>query len=74
VINKQAIDTTQIQKAESIANRCRDLYLHLESTQQTQVKDYRLARYYEDRLGSRDGNFSNDDLLNAENLLSRHRF
>lgn len=60
--------------ANSIANRCRKLYLHLENNGRTNGDDLGLARHYQDRLGSRDGNFSHKQLMDAAKLLAKHGF
>lgn len=62
------------QHAEAVANRCRELHLHLEHDGRTSDDDWGLARHYEDRLGSRDGNFSHEELMDAKKLLSKHGF
>lgn len=64
----------QLAQAETVANRCRKLHLHLENIGHTSGDDLGLARHYEDRLGSRDGNFSQEELMDAEKLLAMHGF
>lgn len=67
-------EANQMAQAELVANRCRKLHLHLEENGRSSGDDLGLARHYEDRLGSRDGNFSLEELMDAEKLLTRYGF
>ncbi len=67
-------EANQMAQAELVANRCRKLHLHLENNGRTSGGDWGLARHYEDRLGSRDGNFSHEELMDAKKLLAKHGF